>query len=169
MSDDEKDWKADSLETEVREMNIKAESPSGQDGLATHGGSGIIKEEHGTANDTPIKQEARSRSNLESPIKSQSAAQSPQVKSDNEETIGGEIVVKVEPGQAPKLSRKSSQKVIQRPPQLFLDLPDKTEEAETSFEVMPDCTYANKYIGTTDHALECECQEEWGMSLACFY
>ncbi|KAI7517432.1 hypothetical protein KC331_g21708, partial [Hortaea werneckii] len=26
---------------------------------------------------------------------------------------------------------------------------------------MSECTYANKYLGTTEHALECDCAEEW--------
>lgn len=163
MSDDEKDTKAVGLETEVMEMNIKTESPSEQNGSDTPEGSEAVKHQLGRANGASVKHEVKSRSNSQSPAKSQSAARSPHVKSDDEETIGGEITVKVEPGQAPKLSRKSSQKVVQRPPQLFSDLEDKTEEATSTFEVIADCTYANKLIGTTDHALECECQEEWGM------
>ena len=165
MSDDEKDRKTAGLEADVREMEIKAESPSEQSEPNTLEGSEAVKHKLNTANGLSVKHEVKSRSNSQSPIKSQSAAHSPQVKSDDEETIGGEITVKVEPGQAPKLSRKSSQKVVQRPPQLFLDHEDKTEEATSAFEVITDCTYANKYIGTTDHALECECQEEWGTLL----
>ncbi|KAJ5693397.1 Histone-lysine N-methyltransferase H3 lysine-36 specific [Penicillium macrosclerotiorum] len=88
-----------------------------------------------------------------------------------EETISGEIVVKQMPGQPPKLSRSSSQKVVPRPPQLFSDLPDSTADALATFEQMDACWYANKYMGYTEHAMECDCAEEWdsdiGRNLAC--
>lgn len=79
-----------------------------------------------------------------------------------EEKVGGDISVKLEPGQPPKLTRSSSQKVAARPPQLFLHLPNSTAQAEETFEVMDACTYANKYMGYTEHAMECDCAEEWG-------
>ncbi|EAU30568.1 conserved hypothetical protein [Aspergillus terreus NIH2624] len=47
-----------------------------------------------------------------------------------EEKVGGGITVKLEPGQPPKLTRSSSQKVVARPPQLFSHLPDSTAEAQ---------------------------------------
>ncbi|KAF1990591.1 hypothetical protein K402DRAFT_410101 [Aulographum hederae CBS 113979] len=80
---------------------------------------------------------------------------------EQEETIGGDITVKMEPGKTPKLTRTTSQKVIARPPPLFSEWPNKTEEATSTFEVIRDCTYGNKYMGSTDHALECDCAEEW--------
>ncbi|PLB34689.1 SET and WW domain protein [Aspergillus candidus] len=88
-----------------------------------------------------------------------------------EEKVGGDITVKLEPGQPPKLTRSSSQKVVPRPPQLFTDLPDSTAEAKSTFSMMDMCTYANKYMGYTEHAMECDCAEEWepsiGKNLAC--
>lgn len=84
------------------------------------------------------------------------------MKSDFEEIVGGDITVKLEPGKAPKLARSSLKKILSRPPLLYLDLPDATPEALQSFDVIEDCNYANKYLGTTDHALECDCSEEWG-------
>ena len=78
------------------------------------------------------------------------------------ESIGGDIVVKQESGQPPKLARSSSQKVVRRPPQLFLHLPDSTEDALATFEPIESCWYANKYMGYTEHAMECDCAEEWG-------
>lgn len=79
------------------------------------------------------------------------------------ERLGGDIVVKQEPGQPPKLSRSSSQKVAARPPQLFSHLPDSTADALATFEQIDTCWYANKYMGYTEHAMECDCAEEWGM------
>jgi len=78
-----------------------------------------------------------------------------------EEVIGAEILVKMEPGKAPKLSRTSSQKVLAKPPPSFLGEPDKYDEATANFQVIPDCIYSNKYIGSTEPALECDCAEEW--------
>lgn len=74
----------------------------------------------------------------------------------------GEIVLKQEPGQLPKLSRSSSQKVALRPPPLYTHLPDSTQDALATFEQIPGCIYANKYMGYTEHAMECDCAEEWG-------
>lgn len=79
-----------------------------------------------------------------------------------EEKVGGGITVRLEPGEPPKLARSSSQKVVPRPPPLYLDLPDSTGEAKSTFEVMEACTYANKFMGYTEHAMECDCAEEWG-------
>ncbi|KAK5798588.1 hypothetical protein VI817_004878 [Penicillium citrinum] len=79
----------------------------------------------------------------------------------DQETVGGDILVKEEPGQPPKLSRSSSQKVTSRPPQLFDHLPDSTQDALATFEQIDACWYANKYMGYTEHAMECDCAEEW--------
>ncbi|RAL68682.1 hypothetical protein DID88_007390 [Monilinia fructigena] len=89
---------------------------------------------------------------------------------EDKETIGGDITVTVEPGKAPKLSRKSLQKVIPRPPPLFNDLPDSTEEAASVFQVIKDCIYGAKHMGASDHdALDCDCPEEYsdGKNHAC--
>lgn len=77
-------------------------------------------------------------------------------------SIGADITLKQEPGKPPKLARSSSQKVIARPPQLFSHLPDSVNEARQTFEVINDCIYGSKYMGHTEHAMECDCSEEWG-------
>ncbi|KAF7596277.1 histone methyltransferase set2 [Aspergillus hancockii] len=84
-----------------------------------------------------------------------------------EEKVKGDITVKQEPGQPPKLTRSSSQKIVARPPQLVSHLLDSTVEAKSTFELMDACTYANKYMGYTEHAMECDCAEEWAKNLAC--
>jgi len=96
------------------------------------------------------------------PRKNSSAPLSPAVKPDSEESIGGDITLKLEPGKPPKLARSSSKKIPTRAPQLFLDYDDATVEARRTFELLPDCSYANRYLGTTDAAYECDCNEEWG-------
>jgi histone-lysine N-methyltransferase SETD2 len=82
-----------------------------------------------------------------------------------EEVIGGQITLLQEPGEPPKLSRKASQRVISRPPLLYNDLPDATEEATQSFQVIRDCIYGSKYMGAADQdAYGCDCSEEWRKS-----
>ncbi|KAF7553087.1 hypothetical protein G7046_g7193 [Stylonectria norvegica] len=69
-----------------------------------------------------------------------------------------------------KLSRKASQKQISRPPQLFADLPDVTSDSRKFFQLIPDCLYGSKHLGSTDNdSLDCECREEWrnGENFAC--
>ena len=80
-----------------------------------------------------------------------------------QEIVGGDITLKMEPGQPPKLSRSTSQKIVARSPVSYNDYPDKTEEAQRYFEMLPACSYANKYIGASQHQyMDCECVEEWG-------
>lgn len=62
-----------------------------------------------------------------------------------------------------KLSRKASQKLAaSREPVLFDHLPDMTAESCNFFQLIPDCLYGSKHLGSTDNdALDCECREEW--------
>ncbi|KAJ4264908.1 histone methyltransferase set2 [Fusarium torreyae] len=70
-----------------------------------------------------------------------------------------------------KLSRKASQKLAtSREPVLFDHLPDMTAESCNYFQIIPDCLYGSKHLGSTDNdALDCECREEWhnGENVAC--
>ncbi|WKT48804.1 hypothetical protein QSH57_013734 [Fusarium oxysporum f. sp. vasinfectum] len=70
-----------------------------------------------------------------------------------------------------KLSRKASQKLAaSREPVLFDHLPDMTAESCNFFQLIPDCLYGSKHLGSTDNdALDCECREEWhdGENIAC--
>ncbi|KAI5864655.1 hypothetical protein GGS23DRAFT_561239 [Durotheca rogersii] len=72
-------------------------------------------------------------------------------------------------GHPPKFTRKTSHRVAFRPI-LFGDLPDVTLESCSHFQVIPDCLYGSKSLGSTDHdALDCDCSEEWrdGTNHAC--
>lgn len=163
----DRDVKPARLESEVRDLKLKEEDAdvdmdsdaapaSAKDEEVSAPGSGV-------ATPTALKQSSRS------PVKTQSAADSPAVSSDEQETIGGDVTLKLEPGKPPKLSRSVSHKVEKRPPQLFLDYEDKTAEAISTFDLLPVCTYANKYLGSTEHALECDCSEEWGKQYIHFF
>ncbi|KAL2201022.1 methyltransferase-like protein [Corynascus similis CBS 632.67] len=71
---------------------------------------------------------------------------------------------------APKLSRKHSQKMARSPPPLFDHLPDATEDACSTFQVINDCLYGSRNMGSSDHdALDCDCAEDWhdGQNHAC--
>ncbi|KAK2605113.1 hypothetical protein N8I77_007984 [Diaporthe amygdali] len=95
---------------------------------------------------------------------SRSSSLSPGAKADNESTSTPEN------DPAPKLSRKHSSKAVSRTPPLFSHLPDVTEESMAAFQVIPDCLYGAKHMGSSEHdALDCDCAEEWhnGQNHAC--
>ncbi|KAK3081527.1 hypothetical protein LTS18_005756 [Coniosporium uncinatum] len=144
------------LESEVRDMKIEGGHSEEEDDNTTVKQEG--QERSAPENGIASPHITISRSDTGSPAKMQSATQSPPAK---EETVGGDITLKLEPGKAPKLSRSTSQKVIPRPPPLFLDEPDATDDATSTFQVITNCLYDNKSMGLTEHALECDCAEEW--------
>ena len=142
-----------------------------------HLGNGDIKQEPGRRRSveesasstgfTPKDISMNSISRSPSPIRYEKALESPYTGSEkHEEVIGGDVTVKEEPGQPLKLSRSTSQKVVSRPPTLYNGHPSKTEEARTSFQVIPECTYTSKHIGSTEHdSMDCDCVEEWGKGI----
>ena len=109
----------------------------------------------------PPKQESKPSS--QSPTKLRDISPAPtKHKAEREDTVGADISVKMEPGQPLKLTRTPPQKVVARPPPRFDNLPDMTSDAKATFSVITQCIYAAKYLGTTEHAMECDCAEEWG-------
>lgn len=180
MSDNEPDAKVAQLEPELHDM--KLESATDRAKVLEGEGEGNVAAQVKVEDDADSHdRHPRAYSTLSavpSRLKSRSRSQSPAVKkhdseppspgtgsvstaSLHEETLGGDITLMAEPGKAPKLSRTASQKVVSRSPRLFHDLPDSTDTAKATFTILTECTYANKYIGTTDPALECDCAEEW--------
>ena len=97
-------------------------------------------------------------------LKQESPSHSPdEVSTQREVVVGGDVTLKQEPGQAPKLGRTSSHKVTVGPPRLFADEPDKTDEAQRTFQMLSECSYSSKSIGSSSHDyMECDCSEEWG-------
>lgn len=64
--------------------------------------------------------------------------------------------------QAPKLSRKASQKSAAVAVKLYDHLPDATAEACANFQVINECLYGSKNMGASDiDVLDCDCSEEW--------
>ena len=127
------------------------------DRLRTH----EIKEESVSRSSSP--KTACSNSSTHSSLPSEKIQQSSySAKGDREETVGGDVILKHEPGHPPKLARTSSQKIPVRAAPLFNAYADKTEESKDTFTVIPGCIYSNKSIGSTEQAMECDCAEEWG-------
>jgi histone-lysine N-methyltransferase SETD2 len=155
MADDTRDVKPEGVDAALGDMKLEeGESPDANGGYEQAPTPGCYKRSPSTT-PGPVK------STSQSPVKKQSASQTPKSEYD-EEQIDSDITVTAEPGKAPKLSRKSSQKVISRPAALFDHVADATEEAISVFQVIKDCIYGSKYMGYSEHdALDCDCSEEW--------
>lgn len=171
------DHQSESVADAVTAMKLESDAAP-ENSAMPNGGGAMIKDESSNAasnaSPVPTPKAERSRSSSRAPVKKEENYEDDGGNSkgaennhgDNvEEKVGGDIIVKLEPGQPPKLTRSSSQKVVPRPPQLFAHLPDSTAEAQATFDLMDACTYANKYMGYTEHAMECDCAEEWGKFL----
>ncbi|KAF3041548.1 histone methyltransferase set2 [Didymella heteroderae] len=162
MSGSESEKKSPRLEPELRNMKLEegtTRSAGESDGIH------VKAEDADPPTHSAIPPRLKvSRSKSHSPAPKHDSEASSPADSAKEEVVGGDIVLKMEPGpggRALKLSRSALQKVISRPPPLYIDLPDSTEAAKETFVVLPECTYSNRHIGTTDPALECDCSEEW--------
>jgi hypothetical protein len=155
--------KQEDLEIEVQDMNLKEEQADDVD-MDTIVVAEVVKEEHSGSTDHSGSATPKVKRHSRSPVKADPAVASfaAGLRDEDTEIVGGEVELKLESGNRPKLVRKQSQKVKARPPQLFTEYDDKTVEATSVFSVIKDCIYAAKYMGATDPALECECQEEWG-------
>lgn len=143
-------------------MRIKSGSSSDEEPLDTihvH----QSRRQHITSTGTEADSKVEIKSTSHSPIDSSSRSSSrSRQKPAREQKVGGEVTVQMEPGQMPKLARSISQTVIAAPPTLFDHLPDMTAVAQSTFQVIPQCIYAAKYLGSTEHAMECDCVQAWG-------
>ena len=155
MSDDTREIKPEAVDTALSDMKLDESEDCISDGIHVNG-----KAEHIT---TPTETKMSRSSSLGQSGSGTPTMQTPKSEVNEQEgVLGGEIALKVDPGKVPKLSRKSSQKVILRPPPLFDHVPDATAEAVTTFQVIRDCIYGSKYMGSSEHdALGCDCSEEW--------
>lgn len=166
MADDARDVKSEAVDTALEGMKIE----DGRDSNGVQDSSHDVKSEDvATPRDfkksrsgTPAE-----KSTSKSPAGDHSASQSPKSEYDEEEDIGGDITLTVEPGKAPKLSRKSTLKVVARPPELYNDLPDSTSESLSVFQIIPECLYGSKSMGKSksdddDGPIDCDCSEERG-------
>jgi hypothetical protein len=166
MADEIKVEKPEAVNAALGEMKLEEEDEAHNHVNGTNGDMSTPRESKRSQSNSP----GLVKSGSQTPITKNSASQTPKSEDDEEEElIGGDITVTAEPGKAPKLTRKSSQKVISRPPPLFSDLPDATEEASSVFQVIKDCIYGAKHMGASEHdALDCDCAEEWSMLVFLF-
>lgn len=154
MDDNEKTQVPPIVQAGLKKMHMKKEKFPGELGMIVES----FKEEN-----TNLPMSSPTKSSTHSPIPFEKPLQSPDVmKEGNGESLGGEVVAKMESGHPPKLARSSSQRTTARSPPLFHSYEDKTEESKDHFQIIPACVYSSKYIGSTEHAMECDCTEEWG-------
>lgn len=116
-----------------------------------------IKDEPLSRSATPLSASAKLKTNHSS------SASTPRAKS---ELSDGDIKSEVEPSARasppPSKKTRNSKKPPPRVAPLFDDLPDATDDANSDYTVIDSCIYQNKYLGFTEHAMECDCPEEWG-------
>ena len=160
MATTDADIKQDKLESEVADMNIKEEERERQDDVDMDTISAVeaVKQERSASSSGSATPKGVKRQ-FESPVKEEKMVQSPSVKTD---VVGGDVELRLDADERPRLVRTQSHKVQRLPPPLFTDSPDMTTQSTSTFSILNECVYANKYLGTTEHALECECAEEWG-------
>lgn len=119
-----------------------------------------IKDEPISRNSTPVSANGKLKAT------SASSASTPKPKYDSDDATFKDEV----DSDTPKLSarsRKAMRTSKKNPPRvapLFDHLPDASDEANSAYSVIDSCTYQNKYLGYTEHAMECDCSEEWGES-----
>lgn len=148
------------LASEVQDLRLKEEDrDADMDNLP----AAELKSERSASHDVEAGTPMSIKRSSHSPAESKDPL-AVDAKSEDEDLVGGEVTLKQEPGKPPKLSRTTSRKVERRPPPMFNDYKDSTSEATSTFQVITECTYANKNLGSTDPALECDCAEEWGKS-----
>jgi histone-lysine N-methyltransferase SETD2 len=171
MADDTRDTKPESVDAALGEMKLEetVHPVSGESTIAVNGKYEDTPSPTDMKNSRSATPVAR-KSSSQSPLKGQSASQTPKSEYDEDEdedgeTIGGDITLTVEPGKAPKLSRKSIKKIPARQAPLFTELPDSTAESLSVFQVIPECLYGSKSMGRSkmsdedDEPIECDCTE----------
>ena len=153
MSESEHDTKPDLVREGIMELKIEqGDSPGSHIWDTIEIATARQESVKGSGDTSPVKE----------PFFTERSPRPFQMEPPEKQVLGGEIMVKLEPGKPPKLSRTSTQRVTARPVPLFDDYPDKTNEATGVFQVISECSYSSKYLGSTEHAMDCDCAEEWG-------
>ena len=162
--------KAESVDGDTIEIKREpSRDDAHEDGLRATPSSDIKDEPSGSAINSPalLPQKIKtSRSSSSSTVKSRATSASSIEKKEVVEALE-QTSLKMEPSHSTKPSGSTSQKAIPRTAPLFDHLEDATMDAKSTFAVLDACTYANKFLGYTEHAMECDCSEEWGKSSTC--
>lgn len=133
-----------------------------------------LAEEMNSTRVTSIKDEPISRHSTPASVNGKfkathsSSASTPRPKSEIDELAVKDEIDSDTPkmGALPRKGVRTSKKNPPRVAPLFDHLPDASDEANSAYTVIDSCTYQNKYLGYTEHAMECDCQEEWGKIIA---
>jgi [histone H3]-lysine36 N-trimethyltransferase len=130
-----------------------------KDGEHAIGGMGRLKLEDGAVNGAPGETEG-SVSNA-TPEAREPESQSPATSLDGiksrSESLGTPNSTK-----PPTLTRKASRKIMAPEPRLYGDFPNVTAASCEAFQVIRDCLYGSKHMGSTDNdAFDCDCRDEW--------
>ncbi|KAM7202118.1 methyltransferase [Naviculisporaceae sp. PSN 640] len=126
--------------------------------LSPVGGASKVDEDYKT-NGSRLKKE---KSATTTPTDSKMNSRAPSLSPDQAKSASDSASTPDNGGSAPKLVRKASHKKVRTAPQMFDHLPDVTEEACRTFQVINDCLYGSRNMGATEHdALDCDCAEEW--------
>ena len=146
------------LEARVEEMRLENERVHKEQGHTRS-----IRRQNSTTSHTSSPRDALSTSKSRSPVKNGHLSELSTPTDSGLEVVGGEVTVSQEPGEPPKLSRTTSQKIRAREAPLYLEVEDRTYEATEHFDIISACNYLNKWIGSTEHgSMDCDCVEEWG-------
>ncbi|KAL9602575.1 MAG: hypothetical protein Q9219_001719 [cf. Caloplaca sp. 3 TL-2023] len=149
------------VEGGLKDLHLQKEEPGSRRGKTL---SRNVRRDNHSSKDMSPSALSRTHS-LQSPQKPEGSSHSSAVSTPrNEDVLPGSVTLKQQVGQPPKLARSISQKVAVRTPPTFHDYPTKTDEARDTFQVIAGCIYSSKAIGATDHAMDCECAEEWDAS-----
>jgi hypothetical protein len=158
--------KAESVNGDTIKVKRESSEDGDRDDEFSSARGGLIKDEPvASATNSPslLPQKVKTgRSSSPSTVKSRAASPS---SVDQKESVQrpNETSAKLENLDPPvKPNRSASQKAIPRCAPLFDHLEDATMEAMRSFALLEACTYANRFLGYTEHAMECDCSEEWG-------
>jgi SET domain-containing protein len=162
--------KAESVDGDTIEVKRDSSEDGDRDGEFSSTRAGLIKDEplpSATNSPSLLPQKVKlSRSSSSSTVKSRATSASSIEKKEAVDCLDEAVVEKGHPHPS-RPSRTASQKAVPRSAPLFDHLEDATMEAKRSFAMLDACTYANKFLGYTEHAMECDCNEEWGKSATC--
>ena len=127
--------------------------------IAIRGMDTIKLEDRDGVNGAPIAMEGVT--SLHAPGELNEVIASPGLSADNIKSPTHSIETPVS-ARLSRSTRKPPGKLTKREPPVFDDFPDVTAESCSHFQVIPDCLYGSKHLGSTDNdSFDCDCRDEW--------
>lgn len=140
--------------------NVKLEEVSDVDNR--RGLSHILKDDPNLdSSESPTSSPSLENLRFQSPSRKYNKNQDPEWETNELFREENEVNTSLE--QVPKSLRKSTQNLPPHSTPLLQHLPDVFDEAISVFQVIKECIYGSKYMGSSgDHdALDCDCSEQW--------